>query len=119
MLAPGDAATFTATFTPGSAPLTSLRVVVSDGFRVNIVNLSPLSGGTASGELTPAADWLNGGYLITSEAQPQTILPGEAIGILGLTNRVAAKRLAVMSAARTVGTEVSPGWAVWHFTVLV
>jgi hypothetical protein len=66
MLAPGDAATFTAAFTPGSAPLTSLRVVVSDGVRVNIVNLSPLSGGTASGELTPAADWLNGGYLITS-----------------------------------------------------
>ena len=47
----------------------------------------------------------------SSEAQPQTILPAEAIGILGLTNRVAAKRIAVVSAARTVGREVSPGWA--------
>ena len=55
----------------------------------------------------------------SNEAQSQPILPAETIGILGLTNRVAAKRLAVVSAARTVGTEVSPGWAVWHFTVLV
>ena len=55
----------------------------------------------------------------SSEAQPQIILPAEAIGILGLTNRVAAKRLAVVSPARIVGREVSPGWAERHFVVPV